>query len=430
MKPTHPCIVTGKPTTTKFFSPTIKVLYQNRCKGDIELARKFLEDDFKFIEEYDVYCHRLWPRARTTLMKLKITDDEINEVFKNYYPTYQQCSFPGCGNKLVWNPTHLIPDHYKKCVDTCCITHYNQSKHISNGKYTLEDLKYKCHIDNLSFLRLEDVTDHLITHYNYDETDLENYYLTYVWSEGDSSGQCLWCDSEIPFFNIHQGYRDFCHNSDCSVLWHNKHEDRATKAGGNISKTKQEKPQNNPTRVEYWVNQGFTETAAARKLIERQTTNSVDAIQKRNKCSRVEAETIRRNITEKWIKSCPNINYSLVSQRLFWSIQRKLDLDIDDVFFATFNRGVEVEGSKNNREYKVKTEKSYRLIDFYVKSKNKAIEFDGEYWHNKKGARELDLLREREIRDAIGCTTLRIDEVDYNKNPDEVVQRCIDFLKD
>ena len=46
---------------------------------------------------------------------------------------------------------------------------------------------------------------------------------------------------------------------------------------------------------------------------------------------------------EKWIKNYRKRSYSMVSQKLFWDIQDLLNLSVDELYFATFDKGVQTE---------------------------------------------------------------------------------------
>jgi very-short-patch-repair endonuclease len=88
--------------------------------------------------------------------------------------------------------------------------------------------------------------------------------------------------------------------------------------------------------------------------------------------------------------------------------------------------------SGKNNESRIKT-KTYRWLDFYVKDVDKCIEFDGTYWHGEVGRgnrsrddeRDLDIITHHPK-----ISILHISESDYNKNKDEVIQQCLDFLNE
>ena len=122
-------------------------------------------------------------------------------------------------------------------------------------------------------------------------------------------------------------------------------------------------------------------------------------------------------------------SYSIVSQSLFKQVYDLIDYD--DVYFATkHHNGIYDDG--NNDEYIVHTHNDrIRFLDFYIPSIKKCIEFDGDYWHGKKpGNKERDFIREQEIKDSItGIDILHIKECEYKKNPDAIVNMCLEFLQ-
>lgn len=66
-----------------------------------------------------------------------------------------------------------------------------------------------------------------------------------------------------------------------------------------------------------------------------------------------------------------------------------------------------------------------------MKDINKAIEFVGTYWHsinNKNYTKEKDIIREKQIIDAIDCKILNIKEQDYYKDKQKIIQECLNFL--
>jgi hypothetical protein len=131
------------------------------------------------------------------------------------------------------------------------------------------------------------------------------------------------------------------------------------------------------------------------------------------------------------LTSFPRLNYSKVSQELFWAIFDKIKNNYKDIYFATLNNG-EMDYSGPNHEYRVKTSRSSRKLDFYVKDVNKIIEFDGTYWHGRVGMgnKERDAIRELEIFDILKSSTFHVKEMDYNKNKKQIVEDCLNFLQE
>lgn len=68
----------------------------------------------------------------------------------------------------------------------------------------------------------------------------------------------------------------------------------------------------------------------------------------------------------------------------------------------------------------------FRLLDFYIPSLNKAIEFDGTYWHDDPIA---DKEREQLIENVMpGIKFHRVAEADYYDDPYNVICKAIDLI--
>lgn len=88
--------------------------------------------------------------------------------------------------------------------------------------------------------------------------------------------------------------------------------------------------------------------------------------------------------------------------------------------------------------------KSARLLDFYIPSLNKWIEFYGDYWHKNPRACNIfksnpvnsaecwvsDRRRTKIISSILGTKPLIIWESDYRSDPEGTVSRCLDFILD
>jgi hypothetical protein len=193
------------------------------------------------------------------------------------------------------------------------------------------------------------------------------------------------------------------------------------------------------TTLEFYLNKGMNEDEAKIALRKRQTTFSLEkCIEKYG-----EVEGIKRfkERQEKWLKSLntpENIeklkngringlkkqygkHYSCISKNLFEAITNKLHDDNLGNFFAT----------NKNGEYTVNISPlKTPMLDFYIPSLNKWIEFDGDYWHGeKRGNQERDKRRENEIFKVIpGIQLKRVKERDYRKNPEKIVNECVEWI--
>jgi very-short-patch-repair endonuclease len=287
----------------------------------------------------------------------------------------------------------------------------------------LKDFKYTCLEDGNTFTRINRLTRHLKGVLNIDP---EDYYKKHI-KKCDSEGFCKWCKTPTRFKNVRDGYDKFCYNTSCNVLWYNKHENRAKNCAEKIRKTHLIGDRL-PSQEGYWLKRGHTQEEAYKKVRETQATNAVDSIMERKKCSLEEAVQIRAEITDKWLKSFKRMNYSMISQKLFVEVWKRVKDKYKNIYFATLNNGEIVNDGKNH-EFRVKTFRSSRKIDFYIKDINKCIEFDGTYWHGKKGkGASEELLRESEIIGTLGCKVLHVKEKDFNNDNEKIIEDCVNFL--
>jgi len=350
---------------------------------------------------------RLWKTACTNR---GVSPERQEQIYNDNWRCDHICKFPDCGKEVPFDMLRY---------GTCCITHYNQYRRIAKGDYVLEDLKFVCHLDGMRFIRPDDVGDHLRKNYRYTDAQMREYYDTYC-RESCAEGTCKHCGAATAFHGIHNGYAEFCPNTDCNVRWYNSNTDRLAKASAGITKSR-ESGDCVPTQLGYWTKQGLSEAEAIEALKARQTTNSVEAIMARNKCTRTEAVHIRKQITEKWSANThTGQNWSNISQELFWGVWDNLhnELSAEDVFFATFDNGVRQD--TQNLEYRLETISSWCKPDFYIKSLGIIVEFDGEWYHSKSGwgGSRNDEQRDKDIiAKHPGMKILRVRERDFRNDP-------------
>lgn len=176
--------------------------------------------------------------------------------------------------------------------------------------------------------------------------------------------------------------------------------------------------------LEYYTSRGMSLEEATIARSERQRTFTLDkCIEKHGDEEGRRIHTERQN---KWHKSFKKTNYSKISQKLFWEIYGKCShvFNSDDIYFATFDAGVECD---TNKEYALKLSDKSIKPDFLVLSKKKIIEFDGDYWHGKRGNIQREAERDKSIMDD-GYEILHVKEMDFVANNELVVQQCLEFL--
>lgn len=175
---------------------------------------------------------------------------------------------------------------------------------------------------------------------------------------------------------------------------------------------------NNPKRIEYYLSRGYSQYQSEQMLKESQQTFSLDKCIE--KYGEEDGKKRWQNRQEQWLKNYPKNNYSKISQTLFDDIMKNIKCLYNEVYYATLNE-----------EYTLKTKNKVYKLDFYIKDNKKVIEFDGDYWHdqNKPGNKSRDEQKTNDILE-YGLKLLRVKERDYRKNPEKILQECLDFLKE
>lgn len=111
--------------------------------------------------------------------------------------------------------------------------------------------------------------------------------------------------------------------------------------------------------------------------------------------------------------------YSKVSQNLFWEIYNRLSEELkSECYFGSLNKEFGKFDKENNCGY---------FYDFTLSHSKIVIEFDGDYWHSKEGAKEKDEQKQKFIENE-GFTMLRIKESDYYNDKEGTVNICLDFI--
>jgi hypothetical protein len=200
------------------------------------------------------------------------------------------------------------------------------------------------------------------------------------------------------------------------------------------------------TKLEYWIKKTDGNVEEAKKLFkERQTTFS------KEKCIEQHGESKGMDIwskrQEKWQNTLNDKpeeeklritkakmhtkSYSKISQELFIDVYNRLNNKFK-CRFAILKRDGRIEDNGINDEYYVMTNNGIRFLDFYIPESKKCIEFMGQYYHSekfRKGNKMRDAIRDREIKDTVeGIQILYINENDYRKNKEAVVQKCLEFI--
>jgi len=108
---------------------------------------------------------------------------------------------------------------------------------------------------------------------------------------------------------------------------------------------------------------------------------------------------------------------SKVSQELFWRIYKKIHYKLRKYCYF----------GELNHEYFFKTKNTIYFCDFNLK--NIIIEFDGEYWHSKLKMIERDKLKNN-LYENLNYKVLRISERDYYNDNYNIINKCLNFIKE
>jgi hypothetical protein len=183
---------------------------------------------------------------------------------------------------------------------------------------------------------------------------------------------------------------------------------------------------NDTTKIEYYLSRGYSQEDAEIALSKRQTTFSLEKCIEKYGEEQGKLRWLERQY--KWHTNYKKSNYSKISQELFWKIAEKLS-DLSNIYFAELNATKNKCPDNINNEYRLLLSDKVVLPDFIDISKNKIIEFDGVYWHGEIGhgnqQRELD--RDLILKES-GFEVLHVNENDYKRNKDLIVQQCLNYL--
>ncbi|NBO22858.1 hypothetical protein EBU94_05935 [bacterium] len=199
-----------------------------------------------------------------------------------------------------------------------------------------------------------------------------------------------------------------------------------------------------PLEIEYWTNKGFTEVEAKQKVKERQKTFTLE------KCIQKYGPEIGPNVWKdrhtNWSKKVEQKYKSGEFSRICKTIYSSIELDLIQNIVNRLNTNEKyycsLNGQKQYFRFFSSVEKCF-AYDFVIGKK--IIEFNGDFWHCnpkiyepthyhpmiKKTAKEIWDAHQEKIELITGCgyDVLVVWESDYRKNPEEVIQSCIDFLK-
>lgn len=195
------------------------------------------------------------------------------------------------------------------------------------------------------------------------------------------------------------------------------------------------------TRIDYYLNLGYSEEESKQKLKERQTTFSKEkCIEKFDEIEGLRIFTERQIKWQTKLNSNGNLKcgFSKISQELFYSIFKKYNInDLDNIHFAT-----------KNSEYKIKKESGgIWLYDFVDLNKMKIIEYNGDIYHANPNIYKFNdtphpfrkniLAKEIWEKDDLKLNlaknqnfeVLIIWDSEYRLNKEKTLEKCLKFLQ-
>lgn len=199
----------------------------------------------------------------------------------------------------------------------------------------------------------------------------------------------------------------------------------------------QKKRRNNPgeygdiasNQLKYWLKKGYSKKESKEKLKDRQATFSLEKCIE--KYGEVEGRNRWKKRQEKWLSNYKKNNFSKISQDLFQNLYDKIKEDFNEIYFATLNENKEIDESNKNYEFRLSLNNKVILPDFFIKDINKIIEFDGAYWHGEYKRDDFNKTREIKRDKSIinsGYKIFHIKELNYYKDPEREIQKCLDFI--
>lgn len=185
------------------------------------------------------------------------------------------------------------------------------------------------------------------------------------------------------------------------------------------------------TKNQYLQSNKFTE-----RIYRLFNNYSEDKIEKCNYCEApLKFYTYKLGYGNSEISICKNcisnhcgFGVSVVSQKLFNSIYKNLNLTEYDVckyhnLNGEFIVYIENDDIIKLSEYVNSLNRTKYHIDFIFN--NKIIEFDGTYYHKDK---DKDIAKDKFLN-LKGYEVLHIDELEYKNYPEQILNKCIQFLK-
>ena len=195
------------------------------------------------------------------------------------------------------------------------------------------------------------------------------------------------------------------------------------------------------TRLEYWIEKGYSLEEAKDVLKERQSTVRLDKFIDRY--GENEGRKRWKERQEKWQNTLNNKTIEEIQKINAKKIPKIGPISKAEKEIFEILRSYEIEV---NKQHHIKVNKSKYNYFYDIVFGNKIIEYNGDYWHcNPKNFKETDIVKrgnkiipvkeiwekeniKLETAKNNGYKVLVIWESDYRKNREETISKCINFL--
>lgn len=337
------------------------------------------------------------------------------EYFDKYLYGKEKCRYDHCDELLTYN---RFSGYY------CNQQHYESQLDIRNGKI----LNYVCSICKSGFETIGGLQRHLTDIHSMNVDDRQKYYDDHF--KKDDEGFCLWCGKQLKLVKdgFSEGYMKFCYNTECNVRWHNKNNDRHIRAGISNKETLTLHPEINNTRIEYYLNLGYSLDESYDMVSLRQSTFSLKKC--KQKYGDEKGIEVFKERQDRWIKSYYDKNDEELQIIIKSKDVNKSVAEIKLIEYCGCEHSFMVDGS------------SKYVYD--MRNGNKIVEYNGtyfhcdpriydEYYYNKKTqlfACEIWEKDENKIKYANdnGFEVLTIWEEDFINDEEGTLNKCKQFL--
>jgi very-short-patch-repair endonuclease len=227
------------------------------------------------------------------------------------------------------------------------------------------------------------------------------------------------------------------------------------------------KTRNLQNKIEYWLNQGYTDSEASQKVVEIQTSRSRKSLAAKKGARGYSVRTkeywMKRGMTE--LEAIKKVSEVQVTNGLSVYVKKygeligtkkynsRIDQWMKKMLLLTLGvSAVSTElfeavdpiavGAYGDHETTVRGKTKVYRVDYIDKKQKKIIEFDGTYWHADPAKYQpTDRIRNKLVADIwqadikktkdlelAGYQVLRISESSYADNRMQVITQCKDFL--